>query len=169
MTTTPYAKNTTVPVGRSRDEIEHTLERFGASQYAWMRDSERNFVTVAFQREGIAYRLTVGMPEIADFRLTPKRQVRSQSGMESEHAKETRRRFRALGLYLKAILEASETGIIDARTALVGHMLLPSGETVAEYADIEIGRALAAGQAPRLTLALNPPDTPRELTEGDRL
>ena len=104
MTTGVYAKNTTVPVGRSRDEIERTLQRFGATQYAWMRDDERNLVTVAFRREGIAYRLTVTMPILADFRLTPKRQVRSESGMESEHAKETRRRFRALGLYLKAIL-----------------------------------------------------------------
>lgn len=117
---------------------------------------------------GIAYRLTVVLPTVADFRLTPKRQVRSQSGIESEHAKETRRRFRALGLYLKAILEATEDGIIDARTALVGHKLLPSGEAVAEYADIEIGRALAAGEASRLTPALNPPESRRELTDGNQ-
>ena len=117
---------------------------------------------------GIAYRLTVVLPTVADFRLSPKRQVRSQSGIESEHAKETRRRFRALGLYLKAILEATEDGIIDARTALVGHKLLPSGEAVAEYADIEIGRALAAGEASRLTPALNPPESRRELTDGNQ-
>ena len=157
MTTTPYAKGTAVPISKSRDEIERTIERFGATQYVWMRDDERNLVTVAFRREGIAYRITVTMPSIADFRLTPNHRVRSVSGMKSEHDKETRRRFRALGLYLKAILEAIETGIIDARTALVGHMLLPSGETVAEYAEGEIVRSLASGEAPRLMLALNPP------------
>ena len=47
-------------------------------------------------------------------------------------------------------------------------MVLPSGETVAEYADYEIGRALAAGEAPRLTLALNPPPARPELTEGNQ-
>ncbi|MDP2952267.1 MAG: hypothetical protein Q8O76_02985 [Chloroflexota bacterium] len=40
-----YAEGTEVPIGRSRDEIERTLARFGASAQAWMRDDEKGVVT----------------------------------------------------------------------------------------------------------------------------
>ena len=152
---TKYAQGTQVDTGRSRLEIEHTLERFGATGQAWMRDDEQHRVVVAFKRSGRTYRFTLNIPGVEEFRETPKGvYTRTDKVMHEAHDAEIRRRFRSLANYIKAMLDAIDTGIIEADAVLLPFLLLPSGATVYEEAQeqlrvlgtVDLSRALTAGQ-----------------------
>lgn len=58
---TKYAENTTVTSAASRDEIERTLTRFGASQfmYGWQND----MAVIAFAANGKQVRFVLPMPD----------------------------------------------------------------------------------------------------------
>ncbi|MDP3063867.1 MAG: hypothetical protein Q8O40_11760 [Chloroflexota bacterium] len=151
-----YAEGTEVPVGRSRDEIERTLARFGSTAQAWMRDDEKGVVTVAFKRGGHAYRFTVPSPPLSEFMETPSgRWARTEAQALMARDTEIRRRFRSLANYVKAVLDATESGIIKADEALLPYLLLPEGDTVYQRAsrqlergvDVSLARALMAPDA----------------------
>ena len=63
-----YAQGTEVSVGRSRDEIERTLTRFGADGQLWARDDAKGIVVIGFRRQGRTYRFSVRLPKLDDFR-----------------------------------------------------------------------------------------------------
>ena len=127
-----YAEGTEVPISRSRDELERTLTRFGATTQGWLRDDEEKVVRLAFKRNGRGYRFTVKLQDAEGCRLTPTKQRRSDSVAMDLAEAENRRRFRSLANYVKAVMDATDTGIISAEEALLPYMMLPSGETVAE-------------------------------------
>lgn len=134
-----YAEGTEVSIGRSRDEIENTLERFGASGQLWLRDNEREVVTIGFKCEERTYKFTIRLPPLGDFRTTPSgRWERTDIQAKNAQDAETRRRFRSLANYIKAILDAIDTGIIEAEEALMPYLVLHSGETVYERVQLQL-------------------------------
>lgn len=140
--TSKYAEGTTVSVGRSRDELERTLERFGANGQSWMRDDEKGITTMAFRRRGKTYMFTIAVPPLADFVKTPsKRYSRSQEDAKVHQDAELRRRFRSLANYIKALLDATDTGIIKAEEALLPYLVLPGGKTF--YEEVVAGRQIS--------------------------
>ncbi|MDP2949917.1 MAG: hypothetical protein Q8P22_10315 [Chloroflexota bacterium] len=147
-----YAEGTEVPIGRSRDEIERTLARFGASAQAWMRDDEKGVVTVAFKRGGHAYRFIVPSPPLSAFKETPTgRWTRTEPQAAAARDAEVRRRFRSLANYVKAVLDATESGIIKAEEALLPYLLLPEGDTVYQRASRQLERGVDVSLARALT------------------
>lgn len=132
MTQGRYAEGTSVPISRSREELERTLERFGATAQAWMRDDEIGNITLAFKRKGNGYKFSISLRTQEDERYTPTRLRRSDSVARDAADKENRRRFRSLANYVKALMDAADTGIIEAEEALMPYMILPTGQTVAE-------------------------------------
>ena len=149
-----YAEGTEVPIGRSRDEIERTLERFGATGQIWARDDEIGQVIIAFKRKARGYKFIIKLPPLSDFRFTPKMTYeRTPKQMADMRDAETRRRFRSLANYIKALMDAIDTGIIKAEEALLPYQMLPSGETVYQRVQEQIDRGLEVN----LAHALNPP------------
>ena len=63
-----YARSTDVSSGRSRDEIERTLERYGADQflYGWQEDA----AVVGFRIGGRHIRLILPLPAKTERRFT---------------------------------------------------------------------------------------------------
>lgn len=152
-TVAKYAEGTEVPIGRTRDEIERTLSRFGSTAQAWLRDDLKGVVTVAFKRAGHTYRFTVPSPPLSAFMKTPSgRWTRTEPQAAAARDAEVRRRFRSLANYVKAVLDATESGIIKADEALLPYLLLPEGDTVYQRAsrqlergvDVSLARALMA-------------------------
>ncbi|MBI4145042.1 hypothetical protein HY493_02445 [Candidatus Woesearchaeota archaeon] len=116
-----------------------------------MRDDERGIVTVGFKRGGIVYRFTIAQPPLSDFATTSSgRWRRTPEQQKDEQEAEVKRRFRSLANYVKALMDAVDTGIIKAEEALLPYRLLPSGETVFERAAWQ----LQAGQEMDLVKAL---------------
>ena len=111
-----YARNTTVSTIRTRNEIEETLERYGADGFAYA--TQGNMATVIFVMENRRIRFVLELPDPEDFRYTnhsPPRE-RSQKAQRDTYDQACRQRWRALLLVIKAKLEAVTAGISTIET-----------------------------------------------------
>lgn len=154
----PYAENTSVPVDRSRAEIERTLQRYGASQFMYGYDESHSMI--AFAMAGRQVRFVVPMPDknSRQFTHTPTGKLRRDAdSMLREYEKATRQRWRALALVIKAKLEAVEAGITVFEDEFLAHIVLPDGSTAGDWMRPQIQKAYDKGTMPaKLTLALPP-------------
>jgi hypothetical protein len=146
-----YARQTTVPIERSKAEIERTLARYGASHFGYV--SEPGTATIAFRAHGRAIRMRLALPAIGEFKKDRRGRARAPSAAEKELDRAVKQRWRALALVIKAKLEAIESGIATFDDEWLPYTVLPDGRTVAETVVPQLGQ-LEAG-AP-LLLAMGP-------------
>ena len=142
-----YASRTTVPVDRSRAQIENLLERYGAS--AFMYGWEGDIAVVAFKYCSWSIRFRLPMPALDEFSKTDKGRKREKSSMEREHAQAMRQRWRALHLVIQAKLEAVGCGITTFEEEFLAHIVTPNGQTVAEHVLPALVEAVETGSMPK--------------------
>jgi hypothetical protein len=147
-----YAEGTEVTVDRSRTEIERTLERFGATAFAYGWSSDHQAAVVSFEAQDRRVRFTLPLPDRSarEFTLNGRGQRRTEPQMRSAYDAELRRRWRALGLVIKAKLEAVATGIITFEKEFLAHIVLPSGQTVGEWTEPQLAKVYGSGEMPAL-------------------
>jgi hypothetical protein len=144
----PYAEATKVPTTQSRDEIEKTLQRYGATAFAYgWNDS---LATVQFDASVRRVRIMLPLPDEEEFAKTPGGQRRSKDARRKAHAQAVRSRWRALLLIIKAKLEAVESGVTTFEEEFLPHIVLPSGETVGQNVLPKVAEAYETGQMPEL-------------------
>lgn len=147
-----YAQNTTVKVETSRNEIERTLSRYGASafSYGWTGDK----AAIAFVADGRQVRFVLPLPDrhSREFTHTPTGRLRTNQSAESEYDKAIRQRWRALALVVKAKLEAVSAGIVTFEQEFFAHVVLPSGSTVYEEIGGQVEQAYLEGSVAPLAI-----------------
>lgn len=143
-----FAADTSVPIDRSKAEIEKTLARYGATGflYGWSKQSAQLGFEMLNRR--ILFRMP--MPLIDDFARTPKGQKRSPADAQRAWEQAQRQKWRALHLVIKAKLEAVESGITEFEEEFLAHIVLPSGQTYGEWAIPQIATAYEQRQMPPL-------------------
>lgn len=134
-----YAEGTQVPIERSKAEVEKILVRFGADQFAsgWM--DKRAVISFRMNDRHIK----ISMP------LLPSDKSMTASSQETA-ARENRRCWRSMVLYVKAKLESVQSGIVSFETAFMAHVVLPGGATVGEAIIPQIENAYKTGKMPPL-------------------
>ena len=125
-----YAENTSVPWQRSRDEIESTLNRYGAENF--MYGLKKECAAIAFTLQNRNIRFIVPFPDNARFSVTEKGNARSNEAAKKAYEQEIRRRWRALSLVIKAKLEAVQSGISEFEDEFLANIVLPNGATVSD-------------------------------------
>jgi hypothetical protein len=145
-----YAASTTVPVGRTRDQIERTLQRYGATGFMFGQDADQ--AAVAFVIRGRHVRFLVPMPDPADKRFThtPTKQRRTVAAATEKWEQAVRSRWRALGLILQAKLEAVDAGVVELDTEFMAQLVMPDGRTVGEAVRPQLSAAIDSGTMPAL-------------------
>ncbi len=149
--TSRYAAKTTVTSDASRNEIERTLRRYGATAFAYGWDGDR--AQIGFVVANRQIRFLLPMPNRGDdeFRFTSTRRLRrSPAEWEAAYEQAVRQRWRALGLIIKAKLEAVEAGITTIEAEFLAHIALPSGITVGEWAAPQLEQVYGNGSMPAL-------------------
>jgi hypothetical protein len=132
-----YAKKTTVDAVKTRMEIEQTVvKRYGADQFGHAHAQDR--ALIQFRIKGLLVRFL--LPLIAHYSDGKPRPLTEQ---------ESRQRWRALLLVIKAKLEAVETGIETIEHAFMAEIVLPDGQTMGEWAAPQIRTMIEGGQMPR--------------------
>jgi hypothetical protein len=155
MTAVPrYAAATTVSPEKSRQEIERTVKRYGADEFAFAERAD--VAVILFRYKGRRVRFTIERPSFDDVQHTPGGRWRSASHTRAAREQLERQRWRVLFLTIKAKLEAVEAGAETASTAFLPYALLPNGETFAEWIEPQVDTAYASGQMPGLLPALPP-------------
>lgn len=146
-----YAAGTEVTSSKSRDEIERTLIRYGATQfmYGWADEG----AVVAFVASGRQVRFVLPMPNRQDkaFTHTPTRgNRRSEAEAERAYDQAVRQRWRALALVVKAKLEAVSAGITTFEAEFLAHVVLPGGSTVLDEVLPKVDQAYLTGRVSNL-------------------
>lgn len=108
-----YATSTSVPVDRSRAEIESLLRRYGASQFVSGWNVSRAAIGFVIGKLSVRFELPLPNPNDDDvFAKTPAgRRRRNAADQMRAWEQACRSRWRALLLVIKAKLEAVEVGI----------------------------------------------------------
>jgi hypothetical protein len=142
-----YADNTSVSVERSRGEIESTLARFGAAEFAYMTDKKKAAIQFVAAERKIRFILPLPDSTSDDFTKTPGRR-RERSSDEAYRAWEQacREQWRALALSIKAKLVAVRSGITTFEEEFLAHIVLPGGKTVWETTHEKIRLSYKSGK-----------------------
>jgi hypothetical protein len=128
-----YAQNTSVPVERSRNEIESTLLRYGASQfmYGWGGQGAMIAFVITTPQGQRQVRFELPLPSRDERRFTHhSRGPRTATEAERMWEQACRQRWRALLLVVK--LEAVESGIATFENEFLAYIMLPDGSTVSQ-------------------------------------
>lgn len=126
-----YAANTSVPVERSRAEVERILTKYGASKFGTM--SEETKVSVFFEVKGRQVQWSIPMPD------------KKRMGV-GDYEREVRRRWRVLVITIKAMLEAVESKLLSFDQAFLPHIVIPgTARTIGEALSTPRIDALYAG------------------------
>lgn len=152
-----YAVGTAVAEDATRLEIERTLRRYGADRFGYM--SGPDGATVAFEMRERRYAFKLPMPDKTDQRFTHTKanattvKVRTPKAAMTAWEQACRERWRALFLIIKAKLEAVETGVVTMEDEFLAQTVMPSGQTVGEYARDTIPQLYAGKSVPLLPSA----------------
>lgn len=157
-----FARETTVPVERSKAEIEQILTRYGASAYqsGWNQDS----AMIMFRLRDLFIRFVLPLPKLNERRFTHKKdrsgyeKKRTEQQVIKEWNQEIRQRWRVLALVIKAKLEAVEGEISTVESEFLANIVMPNDTTVGQWIIEQSLPAIRSGQMP---LALTgPPSDP---------
>lgn len=143
-----YASNTNVSSELSRLEIEKTLVRYGADNFAYATQKGKALIGFTMNERQIKFILP--LPKIEEFRYTPTGRDRSENSQYEAWEQACRQRWRALNLVIKAKLEAVECGISVFEDEFMSNIVLPGGETVGEFMRPQIAQAYISGAVPKL-------------------
>lgn len=162
---TTYAEGTSVPVERSRAELDALLGKHGAGARGILIDDDRGLAIIAFQIRGLQYRMEIPLPRRDEYdpAKAPKegRQANWKRStnpsvlidrIDKQWQQALRERWRAIVLLLKAKLELVKLGVSTVEKEFLADMVLPNGQTVNTSLGEVISRALAAGTMPTLAL-----------------
>lgn len=148
-----YAQNTSVSVEKSRGEIESTLQRFGASAFAYATQSDK--AMLKFQAQGRWIMFILDLPNPSEAKFTNRTwggKIRSEKLPQSiayeNWEAACREKWRALALVIKAKLVAVQDGIAQFEDEFMAHILMPDGKTVSHHMRPQIENAYKSGKMP---------------------
>jgi hypothetical protein len=139
-----YAQGTEVPIERSKGEIEHILAKYGADGFGYM--IERTRAVIAFRAGNRNIRFILPLPKAVDVAQTPTGRKRKTRVIDDALLQETRRRWRALSLSIKAKLETVSSGIAEFEEEFMPYIVMPGGKTVAEQLRPQIEEVYTSGK-----------------------
>lgn len=159
-----YAQDTSVPVEKSRAEIEAVLARYGAARFAYMvGDCE---AVIGFMANGKFVKFTLPLPNqnADEFRIqkfTRMGRLLRTAPRDPDSARKAweqacRSRWRSLALCIKAKLEAVAAGITSFEAEFLAHFVVPGGGTIGDRVIPQLAEMQKSGRMPQLMLV----DTP---------
>ena len=143
-----YAANTNVSSELSRLEIEKTLIRYGADNFAYATAQGKALIGFTMYERQIKFILP--LPTKDEFRKTTTGRDRSENSQYEAWEQACRQRWRALNLVIKAKLEAVECGISVFEDEFMANIVLPGGGTVSDFMKPQIEQAYINGTVPKM-------------------
>lgn len=141
-----YASKTSVPVAKSKAEIERVVRKAGAVNFALGIFEDRT-ASIAFEMKGRRIRFDMKMPSRNDVMT---KRLESDRVLENRVEQVTRAKWRALMLVIKAKLESIEQGIETVEEAFLAQIVLPNGSTFGAWAVPKLDDAYAGKKLPPL-------------------
>jgi len=105
-----YAKDTKVPVSRTKGEIEKTITKYGAENFGIMRQGVNHIIAFTVKDRNVIFRVT-----------------------QREDPQHERSIWRALSMSIKMKLESIEAGIETFDEAFLAQIVAPDGMTYGDH------------------------------------
>lgn len=134
-----YAERTTVPVEKTQGEIRKMVANSGASAFAVFEETGR--AMVAFKLGDRNIRMSISLIHRSQF---------SSKAEKARYEQAHRRKWRALGLVIKAKLESVASKIETLEEAFLPHIVMANGRTVYEEISEPIALNYKGGNVPLL-------------------
>jgi len=149
-----FASSTSVPVERSKIELDRLLAKHGATQRGTAHDDEAGFAVVFFALSSRQIRLQIPLPKVEEFAKRPdpywaghfKAVTNDQKFKNWEQA--CRTRWRCMLLIVKAKLELIEMKLSTVDREFLADITLPDGRSVGEWLKPGIEQAYMGGKMP---------------------
>lgn len=138
-----YAADTSVPVERSKSEVEKILQNYGADQFTSGWTEEKAVLMFRLRGKYIRIEMPIAVYGKAKNKVN---HLLSQDSV----AQENRRRWRAMVLYVKAKLESVASEIVGFEEAFLAHIVLPNRQTVGQFMVQQIEAAYKGGDMPKM-------------------
>jgi len=146
-----YAEKTSVPIERTKAEIEKIVGQAGADSF--MSFTDRNGAKIAFELRNRKILFILPLPDKSDKAFwLHSRGRRTERAAYAQWEQACRSKWRALYLTIKAKLESTEAGIETFDEAFLAHIMTPDGARFAEHAIPRIDQAYQEHGAPVLQL-----------------
>lgn len=145
-----YASETTVPVSRSKQEIEEIIGRYGAQSF--MIGVKGLNAMIGFEVNSRQIKMVISMPVRESFKRDKRGNLRTDKQIETAQAQAERQRWRALVLIVKAKLEAVASGVATFEQEFLSYTVLPGGRTVHEELAPRLQAYYDNGEVPPLLL-----------------
>lgn len=113
-----YAKNTSVPVARSKQKIEELLVSYGIEESFSGRSPRGD--GIGWKYKDKVYKMSVPIPT-------------RDNKTEKQYEQELRQRWRILYMSMKMKFEEIDAGVISFEDQFLAQMSLPDGSTVADF------------------------------------
>jgi hypothetical protein len=126
-----FAKNTKVNESKSKGEIEKTLRKYGAHQFAFATDKDKAIVLFEINGKRIKFIMPL---------LQPPPSNAKQASIKT-YEQDCRQRWRILALAIKAKLEIVESRLTTFEAEFMAHIVLPNGDTAGKYLLPQIDQA----------------------------
>lgn len=152
-----YASTTSVPIERTRLQIEDLVREKGATQYMSAFDHEHGQAIIGWTLAGRMVRVTVPLPAPNEKRfvfktfrgrISYREWPKDRQRLLWEQA--CRARWRAILLILLAKFEAVEAGISSFEREFLSDTVMADGATVGEWIQPQLDSMYTTGQMPRL-------------------
>jgi hypothetical protein len=144
-----FAVGTSVPVAKSKAEIDAMLARAGARQRFVGTDDARGVAVLGFTlgppgEPGKArqFRIEIPLPRIEDM---PRPRMRRSKSREQLLEQACRERWRVFTLLVKAKLEAISLGITSIEREFLADLVLPDGRSMHQVLESQIAESYQLG------------------------
>ena len=114
-----YAKDTKVPVARTKVQVQELLVNYGIDEFFF--GSSPRGDGIGFKYEGRVYKHNVPMPNPDDYRC------------DNQYKQAIRQRWRIFYMSLKMKLEEIQSGGMTFEDQFLAMMALPDGSTVGDF------------------------------------
>jgi hypothetical protein len=143
---TSFAKGTSVPVSRSKGEIEDLLTKWKATRIGVMTEPGKAFVMFAIGKWSVQFEMPLPTEASAKTQKTSQGWLMTETQRQKWLEQTTREKWRALVLTIKAKLVSVENGVESFEEAFLAHLVLASGATVGQKALPALREKAAASQ-----------------------
>lgn len=145
-----YAKETSVPVDRSRAEVEKLLGRYGATAFGYLNQGSRSVIVFEIDRRRVLMDLPMPSVDDPEVKFTAVGSTRTPAERDRAYQQAVRARWRALVLIVKAKLVAVEAGITTIEREFLADLALPNGQTFGQWARPQLDHVYESGTMPAL-------------------
>jgi len=131
-----YASGTTVPIDKSKHQIETMLIRHGARKFGYMSGDDHfciGFIMLNDDGNPVHYAMTIGIPDRNDPGFTRShggKRERDQHIAHERWEQECKRVWRSLWLIVKAKIEAVNSGLSTIEREFLADRLMHGGKTL---------------------------------------